>query len=89
MLANVFFPRAILYDPARWDDFEKLPALLDNRRAGIAALRLFGGAPDAARFLKSAASQQGLLQIDHDFCATDSSDCAACPFPEQIVQAEL
>ena len=89
MLANVFFPRAILYDPARWDDFEKLPALLDNRRAGIAALRLFGGEPDAARFLKSAASQQGLLQIDQDFCASDSSDCAACRFPEQICKAEL
>ena len=84
MLANVFFPRAILYDPMRWNDFEKIPAIQDNRRAGIAALRLFGAEPDAARFFKSAASQQGLLQIDEDFCATDSSDCAACRFPEQI-----
>ena len=85
MLANVFFPRAVLYDPSRWTDFEKLPAVLDNRRAGIAALRVFGGNPECATFLKTAASQQGMLQIYDDFCALDSSDCAQCRFPEQLL----
>ena len=85
MLANVFFPKAVLYDPSRWNDFEKLPAVLDNRRAGIAALRLFGGNPEGANFLKTAANQQGLLQIVDDFCAHDSSDCAECRFPEQLL----
>ena len=85
MLANVFFPRAILYDPSRWTDFEKLPAVLGNRRASIAALRLFGGDTESARFLKTTASQQGVLQIYDDFCSHDSSDCADCRFPEQLV----
>ena len=84
MAANVFYPRAVLYDPSRWNDFEKLPALLHNRRAEIAVLRLFGEAPGTARFLKTAASQQGLLQIYDDFCAVDCSDCSACRFPEQL-----
>ena len=84
MLANVFFPKAILYDPSRWKDFEKLPASLYNRRARIAALRLFGAESGGARFLKSSASQQGLLQIYDDFCAMDCSDCLACRFPEQV-----
>ncbi|MEI8341761.1 MAG: DUF2851 family protein [Verrucomicrobiota bacterium] len=85
MLANVFFPRAVLYDPSRWNDFEKLPAALNNRRAGIAALRLFGGNPEGARYLKTTANQQGLLQIYDDFCAHDSSDCVECRFPEQLI----
>jgi len=85
MLANVFFPRAVLCDPSRWNDFEKLPAALANRRAGIAALRLFGDHPEGSRFLKTAAGQQGLLQIYDDFCTRDSSDCAECRFPEQLL----
>ena len=86
MLANVFFPLAILSDPARWADFEKLPAALGNRRVETAALRLLAGHPLRAALLKSAASQQGLLQIYEDFCMRDASDCAACPFPQQLAR---
>lgn len=84
MLANVFFPLAILSEPARWADFEKLPAALGNRRVETAALRLLAGHPLRASLLKSIANQQGLLQIYEDFCMQDASDCAACPFPQQL-----
>jgi hypothetical protein len=36
--------------------------------------------------LKSAAMQQGLLQVYEDFCMQDESDCAACLFPRQVAQ---
>jgi hypothetical protein len=86
MLANVFFPLALLSNPARWTDYERLPAALGNRRAGIAALRLFGGNPLGTGFLKTLAGQQGLLQIDEDFCMDDASGCANCLFPRQLGQ---
>lgn len=85
MMANVFFPLAYAEDSSRWLGFKTLPATLSNRRVEIAALRLFG--PDSARtheFLKSAALQQGLLQVYEDFCLRDSSDCANCRFPTQL-----
>jgi hypothetical protein len=87
MLANVFFPLAFAEDSSRWLGFKNLPATLSNRRVEIAALRLFG--PDsacAAELLRSAAMQQGLLQIYEDFCQHDASDCVRCRFPEQLAK---
>ena len=87
MLANVFFPLAYAEDSSRWIGFKSLPAALSNRRVEIATLRLFG--PDSARaaeLLRSAAMQQGLLQIYEDFCQHDASDCALCRFPEQLAK---
>jgi hypothetical protein len=86
MLANVFFPLAIAQDEARWIGFKSLRAPLTNQRSEVAALRLFGDGPRARSFLKSAALQQGLLQIYEDFCLRDASDCARCLFPSQLAQ---
>jgi diadenosine tetraphosphatase ApaH/serine/threonine PP2A family protein phosphatase len=86
MLANVFFPIGIAADPARWKEFAQLLAPLANRRTETAALRLFGDAPPDAKFLRSAAIQQGLLQIYEDFCQRDASDCEQCPFPRQLAK---
>ena len=86
MLANVFFPLAIIRDEKRWIGFKNLRATLTNRRVEVAALRLFGDSPRKAEFLKSAALQQGLLQIYEDFCLRDASDCARCLFPQQLAR---
>ncbi len=86
MLANVFHPLAIAAEPERWAEFTKLPATLTNRRVETAALRLFGESPRAKVLLKSAAIQQGLLQIYEDFCQRDASDCERCLFPAQMAQ---
>ena len=85
MLANVFFPFAILSEPALWDSYKELPATLSNRRAETAAIRLFDRDRTAPLFLKKIVYQQGLLQIYEDFCSYDASDCLRCPFPEQCV----
>jgi hypothetical protein len=86
MLSNVFFPLAIARDEKRWIGFQNLRAPLANQRVEVAAQRLFGDSPRGPAFLKSAALQQGLLQIYEDFCLRDASDCMHCPFPEQIAK---
>jgi hypothetical protein len=92
ILANVLFPFWAAYEfktlgppNARlWTEYAKLPAQLSNRRLETAATRLFGSDPRRKELLRTVAHQQGLLQIYEDFCMQDNSDCAQCPFPEQM-----
>jgi Protein of unknown function (DUF2851) len=94
ILANVLFPFWVAHDaePSSppntrlWAEYAKLPAHLSNRRLETAATRLFGNDPRQQKFLKTVAHQQGLLQIYEDFCMQDNSDCAQCPFPEQMAK---
>ncbi len=84
ILANVLFPFFLAGSKDVWREYEKLPAKLSNRRLETGATRLFGNDPRRPLFLKTVAHQQGLLQIYEDFCLQDNSDCAQCPFPEQM-----
>jgi hypothetical protein len=86
MLANVFYPWAALDRPERWEEYRAMGAELTSRRVQVAAARLFATDARQAALLKSAAMQQGLLQIYEDFCMQDESDCAACLFPRQVAQ---
>ena len=58
------------------------PAAQDNALLRLARHRLLGGRETGR--LKSAASQQGLLQIIHDFCDHSNSLCADCAFPDLV-----
>jgi Protein of unknown function (DUF2851) len=84
ILANVVYPLAIFDERDLWGDYRKLRARLSNRSVRIAAARLFADDPRQREFLRPLAGQQGLLQIYEDFCLRDASDCAQCPFPEQV-----
>ncbi len=84
ILANVLFPFHLARGTDVWAEYEKLPARLTNRRLETGAARLFAGDPRRPQFLRTVAQQQGLLQIYEDFCLQDNSDCAHCPFPEQM-----
>jgi hypothetical protein len=84
ILANVVFPFLFSEGKDIWSNYASLPAKLTNRRLESGAARLFGNDPRRAFFLKTVAHQQGLLQIYEDFCLQDHSDCAQCPFPEQM-----
>jgi hypothetical protein len=94
MLANVLFPFWAAHDNEAstspntylWSEYAKLPAQLSNRRLETAATRLFGNDSRRKEFLRTIAHQQGLLQIYEDFCMQDNSDCAQCPFPEQMAK---
>jgi len=55
------------------------PAAQDNALLRLARQRLLGG--QGTTRLASAASQQGLLQIIHDFCDQTNALCADCTFP--------
>jgi hypothetical protein len=86
ILANVIFPFWRAEDVDVWPEYAKLPARLTNRRLETAATRLFGDGPRGRDFTKTIAHQQALLQIYEDFCLQDNSDCAHCPFPEQMAK---
>jgi Protein of unknown function (DUF2851) len=84
VLANVLLPFFLAEGFDVWAIYEKLPARLSNRRLETGAARLFGNDPRRPHFTRTIAHQQGLLQIYEDFCLQDNSDCAQCPFPEQM-----
>ncbi|HEY1581578.1 MAG TPA: DUF2851 family protein [Chthoniobacterales bacterium] len=84
ILANVVVPFRQARNRESRLEYQQLPARLTNRRVETAASRLFGDDPRRATFLRTVARQQGLLQIYEDFCLQDDSDCAQCPFPEQM-----
>jgi hypothetical protein len=82
--ANVILPLRQLQGRDVWPEYAERPARLTNRRIETGAARLFGDDPRRPHFLRTVAGQQGLLQIYEDFCLQDDSDCAQCPFPEQM-----
>ena len=91
ILANVALPFRAAQGADVWSEYSKLAAQLTNRRVETAVTRLFGSDERRAQFVSRLVHQQGLLQIYEDFCLQDNSDCAHCPFPEQMhkwVQAE-
>jgi len=90
LLANHLVPLALHEDPEfTITSYLKLPATVANDRVKRCALRLFGSLETAKPWLSRLAHHQALLQIYHDFCLQDTSDCAACPFPEQLAQWHL
>jgi hypothetical protein len=58
------------------------PKAEDNAVLRLARQRLFGSA--SPREIKTAAAQQGLLQIVCDFCQRSNALCDHCPFPEMV-----
>lgn len=90
ILANVIYPWLMGENPEVWPVYLELRSKMNNSKLETAALRLFGatgeGPARAAKILRYLVGQQGLLQIYEDFCLRDCSDCAQCPFPEQLRQ---
>ena len=58
------------------------PVAEDNSVLKLARQRLLG--TSNARILKGAAQQQGLMQIDRDFCEHSNAVCADCRFPDLV-----
>jgi hypothetical protein len=58
------------------------PPAEDNSILKLARQRLLG--TSNARFLKTAAAQQGLIQIVRDFCEHSNAACDECRFPELV-----
>jgi hypothetical protein len=58
------------------------PAAADNYVLKLARQRLLG--VGKSRVLRTAAAQQGLMQIVRDFCEHSNAVCADCRFPELV-----
>lgn len=58
------------------------PPAEDNSILKLARQRLLG--TSNANFLKTAAAQQGLIQIVRDFCEHSNAACDECQFPELV-----
>ncbi len=69
-----------------WQTYQEISPPAINEKVKRAHFRLFGERKDAKQFLKKAWHHQALIQIYSDFCLSDTSDCAQCPFPEQLAQ---
>jgi hypothetical protein len=63
------------------------PRAEDNSVLRLARQRLFGN--DKKPFFKTAAAQQGLLQIVRDFCDHSNARCDDCQFPQLVRQLEF
>lgn len=87
LLATHLIPLALHEESGfTFDDYLSLPASAPNESVRRCAIRLFGSEKLAQPWLKKTAHHQALLQIYHDFCLEDFSDCRDCPFPEQLAQ---
>ena len=62
--------------------YQSWPEAQDNSLLRLARNRLLGG--QSAKRLRTAASQQGLLQILHDFCDRTDALCTDCQFPDLV-----
>ncbi|RYD44646.1 MAG: DUF2851 family protein, partial [Verrucomicrobiaceae bacterium] len=86
LVANHLGPLAMHESGLTYKNYYKLRNSSANDKVKRAALRLFGSQKAAAPWVKRVCHHQALLQIYQDFCLEDSSDCANCPFPEQLAQ---
>ena len=64
------------------DRYFDWPPAQDNSLLRLARQRLLGR--QSARALKTAAAQQGLMQIVRDFCDHSDAVCAECKFPDLV-----
>ena len=62
--------------------YQSWPKSADNSVLRLARQRLLG--TKSPRTFKTAAHQQGLLQIVRDFCARSDAVCTNCPFPNYV-----
>lgn len=86
LVANHLAPLAIHEAGMTFRDFFKLRHSAPNEKVRRCAIRLFGSLAHAQPWLRRVTHHQALLQIYHDFCLEDFSDCHQCPFPEQLSQ---
>lgn len=86
LLANHLIPMALHEGAFRFSDYFKLRSTAPNEKVKRCALRLFGSMEAAAPWLKRVCHHQALMQVYHDFCLEDFSECENCPFPEQLAQ---
>ena len=86
ILSNVILPFLAALEAPTFpglDVLRRLPPEEDNSLVRQAAYNLLG--PDHnPKLYRTGLRQQGLIQIFHDFCLNDRSQCAACPLLREL-----
>ncbi|MGJ8694967.1 MAG: DUF2851 family protein [Verrucomicrobiaceae bacterium] len=83
---NTLIPIHLDNKESGWNSYRTIPAGPPNQKIKRCCERLWGSIETAKPHLSKAWQHQAILQIYHDFCLEDASDCSDCPFPEQILQ---
>ena len=86
LVANHLAPLAMHEDGMTFRSYHKLRNSSANDKVKRCALRLFGSLKAAQPWTRRVCHHQALLQVYQDFCLEDLSECADCPFPEQLLQ---
>ncbi len=86
LIANHLAPLAMHEDGMSFTAYHKLRNSAANDQVKRCALRLFGSGKASEPWVRRVCHHQALLQVYQDFCLEDFSDCAKCPFPEQLAQ---
>jgi hypothetical protein len=86
LVANHLVPLALHHGGMKFREYYKLRSSSPNDKVKRCAIRLFGSTDKAGPWLRRLCHHQALLQVYHDFCLEDFTDCADCPFPEQLSQ---
>jgi hypothetical protein len=86
LLANHLLPLALHEERIAWREYAKIRTSQPNEKVKRCAIRLFGDLDRGAPWMRRLMHHQALLQVYHDFCLEDFTDCHECPFPEQLAQ---
>lgn len=86
LAANHLIPLAIHSGRFSYDQYQRIRHSAINQKLKRCAIRLFGSEKTAKPYLRKIAHQQAMLQLYHDFCLQDLTNCRQCPFPEQLAQ---
>jgi hypothetical protein len=86
LVANHLAPLAMHEGGLSYKSYYKLRNSAANDKVKRCGLRLFGSKKASEPWMRRVCHHQALMQVYQDFCLEDSSDCANCPFPEQLAQ---
>lgn len=86
LCANHLIPLALHENRFTFPDYHKLRHSAINQKVKRCGIRLFGSEDAAKPWLRRLCHHQALLEVYHDFCLEDFTNCESCPFPEQLAQ---
>lgn len=86
MLVNSLIPLAMAERGMTLRAYHKLRNSVVSESVKRCGIRLFGSTDAAKPWMSRMMYQQAMLQVYHDFCLEDFTECDRCPFPEQLAQ---
>ncbi len=86
LCANHLIPLALHENRFTFQEYYKHRHSAINQKVKRCGIRLFGSEEAAKPWFRRLCHHQALLEVYHDFCLEDFTNCENCPFPEQLSQ---